>query len=157
MDNTENMKETKEIIASDNEDMATAKSDIVVSENGGVAPNVSAAAQRLIQSCETSDKLFVKTYSDGIAAIGKIAEGNTEIDQHAINGIKAIVNAAKKTAIVRYISRALTIIGVTGVAAWVYCDQNNKKASMQYIYVDDNDDQEESDEEATDKDGRIAS
>lgn len=160
MDNTENMKETKEIIASDNEDMATAKSDIVVSENGGFTPNASAAMQKLFQSWETNDKYSSEVSNNAILAAKEIAKDNPNVAPEAIDSINKTVKAERDKSIVKTIVGGATVVVgfALGFCAGVMVKSFTcEKQPVQYVDLSDENWEEESEDEDTDENGHFAS
>ncbi len=125
MDQTENTKVVEEnnIPANENvtseevatKDGATESQSIVISESGGVAPNASAAAQKLIQSSERSDELLAKVSSDAISACKEIADKHADKYPEAItlafDGIDKAVEAEKEVAVAKVKGRVIAVIG----------------------------------------------
>ena len=140
MENTENKKVTEESTPLNNSEK-TQDSNIVISENGGLAPNVSAAVQKLIQSSETSDKTAAKVNCDAIQAYKEIAKAHPELARPALNAIVRTVESANQSGMNKTIARALTAIagiGVCGLMLMMYYENNKDKSQELTVNLDGN-------------------
>lgn len=146
MENTENKKVTEESTPLNNSEK-TQDSNIVISENGGLAPNVSAAVQKLIQSSETSDKTAAKVNCDAIQAYKEIAKAHPELARPALDAIVRTVESANKAGMNKTFVRTLTVIacfgvgvGVGGIMLMMYFSNNEDKSQNLTVNLDNNDD-----------------